>query len=140
MTLTLKAFNDVALSSQATKLSTLQRSDGSTGPVDYTIYLGSTIPGKRFRAASNPGIDEIAVSIVDTDPGGGQSVAAVRLARTAEDLDSATPGAPLNIGTEISSGAGNAVEVHIRIEADNLDAGTYSDLSLMTSPLVESYA
>jgi len=140
MTLTLKAYNDAALSSRATKLSALQRSDGQSGPVDFVIYMGSTVSGKRFRAASDPGTDDIILSIADADTESGQSAAAVKLASSASGLDSAVAGDPLSIGPEILSGAVNAVEIHVRIEADNLVTGTYEDLSLTTNALVESYA
>ncbi|SFM71210.1 hypothetical protein [Marinobacter pelagius] len=140
MAISLKVYNDAALSSLLTKLSALQRSDGATGPVDSVIYLGSTESGKKFEAASNPGADDIVLSVADSDTGSGQSASAVKLSATASGLDSAVAGDPLTIGPEILSGAANSVEVHIRIEATDLSEGTYTDLSVRTNGLVESYA
>lgn len=141
MAISLKAYNDSALSSVLTTLSALQRTDGATGPVDAVIYIGSTAVGKKFQAASNPGVDNIVLSVTDTDGAGtGQAATAVKLASSAAGLDTAVAGDPLTLGLSILSGAANAVEVHVRIEATNLTAGTYTDLSLDTNALVETDA
>lgn len=140
MAISLKAYNDAALSSVLAKLNVLQRSDGSTGPVDSVVYLGSVVAGKKFQAGSNPGVDDISVSVVDSDGPTGQDATAVKLATTAAGLDSAVAGAPLAIGTEILSGAAGAVPVHVRVEATSLVVGAYTDLALETSDLVETYA
>ncbi|RBP74114.1 hypothetical protein DET64_105240 [Marinobacter nauticus] len=140
MPLSLKIYNDAALSSVLPKLTALQRTDGATGPVDFVFYLGSTVSGKRFQAASNPGVDNILISVADSNPVGGQGVGAIKLAASSAGLDSAVAGAALDLGSEILSGASNAVEVHVRVEATDLTEGTYTDLSLQTNNLVESYA
>lgn len=140
MAISLQVYGDAALSSVLAKLNVLQRSDGSSGQVDSVVYLGSTVAGKRFRAASNPGVDDIELSVLDTDAGAGQAASAVKLATSAVDLDSAVAGAPLVLGTQLLSGPDNSVEVHVRVEATSLVAGTYTDLSLATNDLEESYA
>lgn len=140
MSHSLKAYNDAALSSQLTKLAALQKTDGSSGAVDFVIYLGSTAIGRKIEAASSPGVDNIVLSVADDNGAVGQTAQAVKLATTAAGLDTATAGDPLPLGLEILSGTGNAVEVHVRIEATNLLAGNYTDLSLDTNELVESDA
>lgn len=61
----------------------------------------------------------------------------VALALTPGGLGSATPGAALPLGTEILSGAANAVEVHARI-ANAVDViGQAEELRLATNLLVE---
>lgn len=140
MPLSLRAYSDSALSSVISKLNFLQRSDGATGAVDAVIHLGSTVSGKKFESASDPGVDPIVFSVADSDLGAGQSSAAVKLATTAAGLDAAVAGEPLSIGPQILSGGSNSVEIYVRLEADNLAEGTYNDLSLQTNDLVESYA
>ncbi|MDX1816122.1 MAG: hypothetical protein R3180_00280 [Marinobacter sp.] len=140
MALSLKSFSDAALSAVLTSLSVLQKTDGTTGPVDVVFYLGSNAVGKKIEASSNPGVDDIVLSIVDASTGDGQAVGAVKLATSAAGLDSVGAGASLALGPSVLSGAGNAIAVYARIEATDLTAGTYTDLSLQTNPLVESDA
>lgn len=140
MATSLQFYSDAALSSPLTKANVVQRSDGATGPVDQVAYLGSGVANKKIRAASNPGVDNIVLSVVDADGPTGQTAAAVKLATSLAGLDSAVAGDPLTLGTEILSGAANAVAVHIRIEDQTATVGTYTDLSLQTNELVESNA
>lgn len=138
MALTLKVYSDAGLTSELKKLNVLQRSDGVTGPVDAVFYLGSTETNKKFEASSDPGVDDIVISVVDSDTGAGQASTAVKLSFTAAGLDTAIAGDPLTVGSQILSEVANAVEVHARIEATNFTEGTYTDLSINTNNLVES--
>lgn len=140
MATSLKAYADATLSSVVYSPNILQKSDGTTGPVDFVIYLGSVLTGKKIEAQSSPGVDQIVLSVSDSAAGSGQAASSVKLALTAGGLSTATAGASLDLGTEILSGADNALAVHVRVEASNLSAGTYTDLTLQTNELAESNA
>jgi len=140
MSTSLKAYADATLSSVIHSPNVLQKLDASTGPVDFIIYLGSVLPGKKVEAQSNPGVDQIVLNVADSDSGSGQAASSVKLALSASGLSSATAGASLNLGATILSGVENAVPVYVRVEASNLSAGTYQDLSLETNNLVEANA
>ncbi len=140
MATSLKAYADAALSSVVHNPNILQRVDGSTGAVDFAIYLGSFSIGKKIEAASNPGVDDVVLSVSDVSPGDGQPATSVKLALTGADLDTAIAGAGLTIAPTILSGAAGAVAVHVRAEAGVLVSGTFEDLSITTNDLVESNA
>ncbi len=61
----------------------------------------------------------------------------VTLAATAGELATNTPGAALNLGTQILSGTGNATPIHIRMDQDSHPVGTWSDLKLAITELDE---
>lgn len=140
MATSLKVYADAALSSVVHSPNILQKLDGTTGPVDFVFYFGSALSGKRIQALSNPGVDNVVLSVADADGASGQSLAAVKLALTKAGLDTATAGASLTLGTQILSGPDGAVPVHVRVQATLLAAGTYEGLSLNTNDLVESNA
>lgn len=140
MATSLKAYADAALSSVIYNPNIFQKSDGSTGPVDLVLYLGSVLSGKLIRAQSNPGVDQISLSIVDSAPGSGQSDTSVKLALSPAGLDVATGGTALLLGTQILSGAENALPVYVRVQASSLSIGAFNNLSLKTNALVESNA
>lgn len=140
MATSLKAYADATLSSVIYSPNILQKSDGSAGPVDFIVYLGSVLPGKKIEAQSSPGVDQIVLGVLDSNSGSGQASTSVKLSLTASGLSSATAGASLNLGATILSGTDNALQVHVRVEASNLSTGTYTDLSLETNDLVESNA
>jgi hypothetical protein len=151
-------------------------SDGSNDPQDFLFYYGSTVITKKFEDKTNPGIDDLFVSIINaTDlwapstvkevtntarttakngyrykvssiSGGaatgasepawpitiGQTVVdnevtwtndgklhesiEIKIASTSLGLDSATPGAPLSLGTGFNGGAANAKQVFARFD------------------------
>lgn len=80
-------------------------------PKEFTFYIGSTAAGLKLEANSDPGVDQITISLVDGDPGNGHAVTAVKLATTQAGLAAATPGAALDLGAVINSGVGNAAVV-----------------------------
>ena len=150
--------------------------DLSDNPQDQLLYFGSQTPDREVMTATNPGVDDVELSIIDTLPEwvattayiegqmvqpvggngykyrctvGGNSnsseptwpvppasygttvvdstvtwalisprhnLTEVKLALTSGGLDTAVGGDPLPLGNIISSGTGNKVEVHIRIE------------------------
>lgn len=137
MSITMKFYNDPGLTSLAPALTVTRAADGSSSPADRVLYLGSTAVATKFQAASNPGADNITVAPVDSDAGSGVEPSHVRLALSSGGLASATPGAALQVGSQLLSGSGNAVAVHVRMETPLLSSGIYSDLSIMTNSCIE---
>lgn len=105
---------------------------------DRLIYFGSVAAGKTLQAASDPGSDPITISPADASVGDGIEANAIALSLSALGLDSATPGDPINLGTSISSGTGNAIPVYVRTLRGSLGVGSYGGLSLTTNAIVES--
>ena len=65
---TFAIYADASLTTPLATLSTSHRTDGSTDPVDAQVWIGSTTASKQLRAASNPGTDQIALTIVQKIP------------------------------------------------------------------------
>ncbi len=129
-------FADAGLSTPAARAFGLQASDGSPPPVDTAYYLGDPDGSRSWKAASDPGVDDITVSISDSSGGTLLPPEKIRLSLTQIDLASATPGAALNIGTEIAGGTANAVEVWVRVDSDVFAAGIYDNLILSANPVI----
>ena len=110
--------------------------DGSTGDVDKVVYIGSTNSAKILQTVVNPGVDQITLTINDSDAGAGTPKPAdVKLALTAAGLDSAVAGDPLNIGVSVAGGVAGAVAIYIRgTKAD----GAGLDITLETNFVDES--
>lgn len=141
MAITFKFYHDSALTEEITvanPLSAVQDDVGSLAPTDYQIYFGSTASGTSVQATSNPGVDPIEVSLLDSDVGTGEVVEAVKLSTTLLGLDAAVAGDPLEIGTTVSSGVGNAYAIWVRIDPTQGNVGTYTDISIVTNGLTES--
>ena len=115
-----------------------QNSDGSTGAQDFNLFIGSTASGKTLQADSNPGVDQIALSISDAASGSGHPATDIKLALLQSSLSGATAGASLNLGTSILSGAGNSKSFWIRITDSTHVVGTSTELSITTNLLRES--
>lgn len=137
MSNSLAFYADAGLTTPLSRLDAAQATDGNAPAVDRTIYLGSTAADMKFWASSDPGVDEIVVGIVDSETGDQIPATTVRLALTANGLNSATPGASLDVGTEIFSESANSVAVYVRFDAAAIAAGTYNNLSLVTNETVE---
>lgn len=132
-------FMDAGMSLPAGKLKAMQASDGSSAAVDFVYWLVADDVDRTYYAASDPGVDDIVVSVVDAAAGASMLPTTLRLALSAEDLATATPGAALAIGTEVLSGSVNAVAVHVRVDSAAIAAGIYENLSLATNPLISQY-
>lgn len=138
MTVSLAFFADAGLTVPLTRLDVIQAADNSLPAVDRVVYLGSTASAKKFNAASDPGIDQISVALADAGTGIPTNV--VRLALSSGGLATATPGAALDVGTEILSGAGNSLAIHIRVDLPVTAIGRYENLSFETNDLIETVA
>lgn len=139
MALTFKLYNDSALTSVFTgTLQTTHNVTGSTGRVDSVLYLGSTAAGKTLQADSNPGVDQIVLSVADSAPASGHEVGEVKLALSQAGLNSATGGAALNLGLSITSGTANKLPIWIGVEAAYLTVGVSTELSVSTNTLRET--
>lgn len=79
MSVTLDFYSDSGLTTAPSALSVTHAATGSGDPQDFHLYLGSSESGRRFRAASNPGVDSISVSI--------SNATALWAATTAKALD-----------------------------------------------------
>jgi len=193
MAFTFKFYSDSGLTAELTNLISRQLADGSSAANDYIVYLGSTQANRKARASSDPGVDQITVSIasnysawqastayvagdivesvggdgyrykctVGGTSGGSEPTwpaedgtvvdgtvtwentgelhpaTEVKLAATAGGLAGAVGGDPLDLGTQILSGVGNATEVHMRIDQDTHDVETYTDLQISVNELDE---
>lgn len=141
MTTSFKLYHDSALTQEITALNPLtatQETSGLLGPVDKTIYFGSTNSANKIQAVSNPGVDAIVLSIVDSATGSGSPATEFKLALTSGGLATATAGAALTLSATINGGVANAVPIYTRRASAIAVAGTYTDLSLNTNSLIET--
>jgi hypothetical protein len=108
------------------------------GPVDQLLYLGSAQENRRFVADDG---GQIVVSIYDSDPSNASRfhASALRLALTQAGLDTATDGAPLQVGMQINSGMYAVVHVWVRFSGTSSTPMTGDNLSLVTN-VVREYA
>lgn len=135
---TFKLYTNAALTIEFTgSLTATQNVDGTTGRQDFQLWLGSVAVGKVLQAESNPGVDQIALSVVDALPGSGHPASEVKLASAQGGLAGAVGGTPLNLGTAINSGVGNAATFWIGITDSTGVVGTSTELSVQTNLLRE---
>ena len=137
MTVSLTFYSDSGLTTFATSITALQASDGSAAAEDRVVYLGSTVSGNKFRATSDPGVDQIVLSIVDAASGSGVEATHVKLATTSGGLGSALGGQALALGTQLLSGVANAQPIYVRIDTPALAVGVYSEITLSLNGVTE---
>jgi hypothetical protein len=111
--------------------------DHSLLPADIVLYVGSTEAGKKLQAASDPGVDQIVVTLADSAPGAGHETTEIKLATTQAGLDTAVAGDPLNLGLEILSGTANAAQIWIRSRDATGQQGNSTELSISSNALHE---
>ena len=138
MAITFKFYSDAALTTLASVPLTFSQTEPTPTPEDKVVYFGSVASGKTIEATSDPGVDQIAISIVDAASGSGSPATDIKLSLTLGGLASATAGAPLNIGTQVLSGTSNAKSIYIRVLDSTGTVGTNTDLSLQTNNVTES--
>lgn len=141
MATSFKFYHDSALTSEITSgnpLTATQDTANALPDVDKTIYFGSTVTGNKAQANSNPGVDQIVLSVIDANNTTGSPATEFKLALSSAALATATAGAPLNLGLTVNSGVANAVPIYTRRNSVLGTAGTYTDLSLETNVLIET--
>lgn len=117
-----------------------QNIDGTSGDLDAVFYFGDPSSSVSIYAASNPGVDQITVSIADTtnSAGNGPQVLDVKLALTSGGLATAIAGASLDVGTSIAGGIAGKKSIHIRMHTPTTSvAGTFTELSISSNPTVK---
>lgn len=138
MAATFKLYTDTGLTSElGATLQVSHNSDFSDNPQDFQLFLGSTTAGLKIEANSNPGIDNITISVADTTPGGGHEATEIKLATTQLLLDSAVAGDPLTVGTSVLSEAANDFEFWVRVTNAVSTPGLSTELSITTNTLRE---
>jgi hypothetical protein len=113
-----------------------QSVDGSTGAVTAILYIGSAASGRTLRAASNPGVDPIVVTIVDAEPLAGSPLSDLTLALE-PTFSGRVAGSSLDIGTQVNSGVANAVAIYVRAHDSTGTIGLNNDLSLVVTTCEE---
>jgi len=139
MALTFKFYTDSNLTAPLVGSLTFdQAADGSSGPAVKQLWFGSTTANRKVEAASDPGVDQVFIDIVDAASGSGEPDTAVKLALTLGGLSGAVAGASLNLGTSVLSGVANAKSVYVQVTDATAAVGNYTDLSLETNTINES--
>lgn len=139
MAFSLKIYTDSGLTTELVgNIIATQNADGSTPPVQTQLFLGSVTAGMKFQADSDPGVDDIVVSIADAAPGNGHEPAEIKLATTSGGLAGATAGAALNLGVQLLSEVPNATEFWVEVDDATGTVGNSTELSLLTNLIVES--
>ena len=113
--------------------------DHSATPPDIIIYYGapSSTPETKAQASSDPGVDQIAVSITDSAPASDHDADEITLSADGTDWGTRTPGDPLNLGVEILSTAANAKPIYVRSRDATATQGTSTELGLTTNNVNE---
>lgn len=139
MTATFDFFTDTALTSAApSPLQVSHNSDFSDNPQDFQFFFGSLEASVKIEANSNPGVDNIVISVEDSDPGPNHETTEIKLATTQGGLTAATPGASLTVGTVVNSGDANDFEFWVRVTNAVSTVSTITELSTTTNSLKES--
>lgn len=137
MALTFGFFSDPALTTPINARLQFIQDAISPQPADKVIYFGSRLSGRVCKAAGNPGVDPVVLSVVDAASGAGSPAGDVRLALSSDALATAVGGAPLNLPSVIDGGRAGAVAVYIRVLDSTGALGIHIDLSLQTGVVKE---
>ena len=138
MALTFGFYSDPGLTTPAPALLAVPQSKSSPVPADLCLWFGSPAVGRLCQSQASPGVQQIAVSVVNATPGSNSPATDVRLSKTLAGLGSATPGASLNLAASVQSGVAHAIPVYVRITNSLTTTGRRSNLSLATQTLVET--
>lgn len=115
-----------------------QQDTNTPQAIDLRLWLSSDDEFMMIQAASNPGVDPITISIADDNPASGYTVNDVRLAKTKQDLDTATPGATLTLQNTILPGE---QDFWIRVQGAgggvNTPGTTSTEISITTNDIIE---
>ena len=137
MALVFNFYSDAALTTPVPPSLSFFQDAAAPAAEDKIIYFGSTNAAKIIKAASDPGVAQIVLSVADAGVGSGSPAADVKLALSAGGLATATGGAALNLGTQVAGGVANAVAIHLRVLDSTGVSAVNTDLSLTTNNLRE---
>lgn len=138
MAATFKFYTDSALTTElGATLQVSHNSDFSDNPQDFQLFLGSVGSSLKIEANSNPGVDNITISVADTTPGSGHETTEIKLATTQGGLAAAVAGDPLTVGTVVNSGNTNDFEFWVRVTNAVSTPGVSTELSITTNTLKE---
>lgn len=115
-----KFYSDAALTQEvAAPFQILQNVSGNTPEAErvFQFWLGSTIASRKLQRASNPGVDQIILGIVDDAPSDGQPASALKIFQGANppaDWSQIAGGNQIVLGTDLLSGVANAISIFVR--------------------------
>ncbi len=112
----------------------------NVGPADRIVYFANPNAGFILQKGSAPGVDPLELQILDSAPGSGLAASVFTLALSLGDLDTNTPGDPLELGVTLLSGAANALAVFVRLDAGMAAAGVYTELTFRVADQLETAA
>lgn len=114
---------------------------GGGAYIDIQLWFGSPDSTKKCQAASNPGVDQITITIRDNnptihnpDPTSGPYWV---LALNQNDLNSNPKNNSIDIGTEVLGGVANVKSFWLRIFEPEQAPAIWEDWILTTNDLVE---
>ncbi len=136
MSTTWKWYSDAGLTAPLTRADFVRTSTATA--VQKRLYFGSTETGKKLQNSSDPGVDQLQISITDATTGDGVESSDIKLALSAGGLATATAGASLDIGATLYSGASGAVEIFAEIDSALIALGDYDGITIGPVDYVES--
>lgn len=136
MSTTWKWYSDAGLTVPLTRADFVRTSNAVA--VERRLYFGSTAVGKKLQAASDPGGDQLQLAVADATTGEGVEASDIALALSSGGLATATPGAPVSIGTTLYSGVAGAIEVFVSIDSVIVAQGDYDGITIGPVGYVES--
>ena len=114
---------------------------GGGAYIDIQLWFGSPDSTKKCQAASNPGVDQITITINDTNPTIHQPDATNGpywvLALNRTELDTNPKNNSINIGTEVLGGVANAKSFWLRIFEPEQAPAIWEDWILTTNAILE---
>jgi hypothetical protein len=122
----LKIWHDAAMTQAVDAENPIDLSDGEA----QEKYAGSTASSLLHVRITLPGVNQLAVSVVDADSLTGAPDTDIKLALTEAGLATATPGDPLDLGVEILSGVANGVPFWVQYDDSIGTTAEYTDLTL----------
>jgi len=112
------------------------------GYVDIPIWFGSPDETKKAQAASDPGVDNITITVTDINTSIHNADETTGpywvLALNSSDLDTNPRNNTIEIGTEVLGGTENAVQFYLRIFEPEQPPNVYEDWILTTNALLIS--
>lgn len=138
MALSFNFYFDAALTQPVTAETPISAAFTGAASTDLQLWFGSTASSTQVQDLTTPGTTPISISPSDSAAGSGQPDTALKLSTSQAGLDTATAGATLEIGTTVLSGVANAFPFWLRISNALTAVAVYTDLSLITSEIIES--